>query len=657
MISRTHVILAGLAVASAAPAVAGPDFSPSKKGQYPSTNFNAPDVDKLTIHGTGSTGEIPNMTVGGRPLSGLLSAIPQIENGQVKFFNGPVLGTIGPDGKFTLTPEAVTAPSLTVTGPGLSGPIDSGTVGGTAIPAILGSKAPLANPRFSGTVTAPAFAGSGVASTAPRGDGALQRLDGMVPALDIARAEIPARAIILRSFVVSGYATAGDAGSGARYVRGTSSGLMAVQDAAGTWWQLDLSAGEIRAEWLGVVPNSDAAAASNASAINAGLAALGARGGGRLILPTGQIYVGSTLLNRWNYTYLDGSGLPVAPYGNPVYPTTIVPTFAGTVIKHYSDLSGNYLVNGGGLRNFRVIGNGIATRNVEINTVWDGEYRFRSEDAVGTEGVYVYGDVVAGGGSVQRMNMNISAVQVMPGAAAAANCVTFDGAATANVSINDNVRLDLAYKNGNALELKNSDNNEIYLRAFKYPGGTGRPFIARAHANPDRVARSNRLAFYSAYDGIGYVEGTEAAAYPASLRIQYLDQDNATPVPGRGTAASLAVDGITVGYTPQVTALSGTIANANVAARWSQHGHTITVTAQVNIVDNGTGSSRVMVSLPFPHNGNTPAGTVSGYQNSTGVGLTGLIYGNQAYIVASNGSYPVTGANQQLIVTLVYETY
>lgn len=49
---------------------------------------------------------------------------------------------------------------FSVTAP-VAGPIDSGTVGGTAITTILGSKAPLASPTFSGTVTAPAFSGGG----------------------------------------------------------------------------------------------------------------------------------------------------------------------------------------------------------------------------------------------------------------------------------------------------------------------------------------------------------------------------------------------------------------------------------------------------------------------------------------------------------------
>lgn len=47
----------------AAPALAGPDYSPAKKGQYPSPNFNAPDADRITLRGEGSTGPVGGMTV------------------------------------------------------------------------------------------------------------------------------------------------------------------------------------------------------------------------------------------------------------------------------------------------------------------------------------------------------------------------------------------------------------------------------------------------------------------------------------------------------------------------------------------------------------------------------------------------------------------
>jgi len=61
--------------------------------------------------------------------------------------------------------------------------------------------------------------------------------------LEITRAQIATTTIPLNCFAVSGYATVGDLGARAVYVRGTSSGPMAIQDAAGTWWELSTTAG------------------------------------------------------------------------------------------------------------------------------------------------------------------------------------------------------------------------------------------------------------------------------------------------------------------------------------------------------------------------------------------------------------------------------
>ncbi|QRG06098.1 hypothetical protein EZH22_24410 [Xanthobacter dioxanivorans] len=69
--------------------------------------------------------------------------------------------------------------------------------------------------------------------------------------LEITRAQIATTTIPLNCFAVSGHTTVGDLGAGAVYVRGTSSGPMAVQDAAGTWWELFTKHG-IRAGWCGV---------------------------------------------------------------------------------------------------------------------------------------------------------------------------------------------------------------------------------------------------------------------------------------------------------------------------------------------------------------------------------------------------------------------
>lgn len=69
--------------------------------------------------------------------------------------------------------------------------------------------------------------------------------------LEITRAQIATTTIPLNCFSVSGHTSVGDLGAGAVYVRGTSSGPMAIQDAAGTWWNLFTKHG-IRAGWCGV---------------------------------------------------------------------------------------------------------------------------------------------------------------------------------------------------------------------------------------------------------------------------------------------------------------------------------------------------------------------------------------------------------------------
>ena len=66
-------------------------------------------------------------------------------------------------GKWTLQPER-----LQILGPGSTGDVSAMSIGGTTLPNLLGQKAPLANPTFSGTATVPALNLTGAGST---GDG------------------------------------------------------------------------------------------------------------------------------------------------------------------------------------------------------------------------------------------------------------------------------------------------------------------------------------------------------------------------------------------------------------------------------------------------------------------------------------------------------
>ncbi|MGN8092800.1 tail fiber domain-containing protein [Methylobacterium sp. 22177] len=110
-----------------------------------------------------------------------------------------------------------------------------------------------------------------------------------VVALGIARADIPSRIIPINSFRVSGFAVAGDYGVGATYIRGTSAGPMAIQDAAGTWFQLDLGKPAMQAGWFGVVPNVLTVIQATANRIGLNVAKAYLTTGRTLYLPTGKI--------------------------------------------------------------------------------------------------------------------------------------------------------------------------------------------------------------------------------------------------------------------------------------------------------------------------------------------------------------------------------
>ncbi|ABS68884.1 hypothetical protein Xaut_3656 [Xanthobacter versatilis] len=130
--------------------------------------------------------------------------------------------------------------------------------------------------------------------------------------LGITRADIPSRVIPFRSITLSGFYAAGDLGAGAVYVRGTSSGPMAVRDAAGTWWNLYVSQG-VGAGWFGDLTGADAG-----PVINAAITAMGAVGGGQVRIPAGTFNVATDLVPKSNVTVsgLYGASTLKVPDGN-----------------------------------------------------------------------------------------------------------------------------------------------------------------------------------------------------------------------------------------------------------------------------------------------------------------------------------------------------
>lgn len=102
--------------------------------------------------------------------------------------------------------------------------------------------------------------------------------DGDFLSLNLTRADIASHAIPFNSVIVSGNTTAGDEGSGAVYVRGTSAGPRAIQDAADTWFELS-TPGYAERGWFGASGSTNTASA---------IAALEAAGGGLLRFAPGD---------------------------------------------------------------------------------------------------------------------------------------------------------------------------------------------------------------------------------------------------------------------------------------------------------------------------------------------------------------------------------
>lgn len=99
---------------------------------------------------------------------------------------------------------------------------------------------------------------------------------GAILGLGITRAQISTNVIPTNAFIAAGYATVGDDGAGAPYIRGTSTGLLAIQDSSGTWWNL-LNLGFLKWGWFGATGDN---ATDDSAAIIACCSAVSSFGGG-----------------------------------------------------------------------------------------------------------------------------------------------------------------------------------------------------------------------------------------------------------------------------------------------------------------------------------------------------------------------------------------
>lgn len=297
----------------------------------------------------------------------------------------------------------------------------------------------------------------------------------------------------------------------------------------------------------------------DAPEINAIMAALAERGGGIVELPTANIAVGSTIDNQYQRVFVVGSG-PNWPHDGGSSPspfpqngTRLIPSFAGTVLKHRTPYSiNNIKYFGGGFKHLMVIGNGIATRLLEVDSINGGEYDVYLENCVGTEAAlfkcgYSFVDL-AENCTIQHAKVRLAIRQFNAGAARSCKGVVFQptvgyagGGASgfSNVSFND-FDLYILYWDADALDIISGDNNNIKLIGFRGTGGTGRLVTCRGVVDPSRPVGADSNIF-TKLTGVGaiFAEGTDTVGVTAGVTniVEALDTGNGTAEPTAGTGS------------------------------------------------------------------------------------------------------------------------
>lgn len=403
-----------------------------------------------------------------------------------------------------------------------------------------------------------------------------------------------------------------------------------------------------------------------AAAINAAMAAVAASRGGKIMLPPEVIFLDGTIDNKYSLVTIEGMGSATrSDVGENIYSTVIVPTFSGTAIKHRTPYGGPTTRKNhrGGFTKLSVVGNSIATRLLEVDSINQGEYDLYlsgcvspgGEAALFTSGVT--GVDLGDAADVQACTVKLNIIQVSDTGPNAGNCngVRFDGSANANFSLNREIDIFVRHEHGNGIVLSNTDNNVFNaVVCQRTPGGTGRSFVSLG--GDVLYSRRNVIEYYSA-NSTAYVQGTDGGANPSSLIIHNLDVDNSTPMPEYGPLASVPVLNASRVYTPVVSSSSGAITTAAASATWFTTEHLVTVIASVSVTTNGSGSGSIRITLPVPEKstGLVIPGIVHGVEvAATQKGIIGTVESGYASFRFYDGTYP--GADGRVFrVQFTYE--
>ena len=277
------------------------------------------------------------------------------------------------------------------------------------------------------------------------------------------------------------------------------------------------------------------------SAVQACEAAMVAAGGGFVIFPPGAGRIESTLTKRASgVTWLGlGAGGEHDQTGDDDFVAALYwyGSSGGTMIDFSpTPGAGARRLTGGGIVGLGLFGRGSAAIGVSAKSVQDAEIRVYGENFTST---VAYVGVVATLGEARDSQQNRIRVLAKQVGASSGSIITLDGDSGANASHNK-IHVRGLYKFGDAVDLINCDNNEIYQWTYRFGGGTGKGLRSRGGATAQEAARANTWTQLMAGDGGVHIEGTDSGWASASVRNVCLswDNDNMSYEPTIGVGAS-----------------------------------------------------------------------------------------------------------------------
>lgn len=119
--------------------------------------------------------------------------------------------------------------------------------------------------------------------------------------------------------------------------------------------------------------------------------------------------------------------------------------------------------------------------------------------------------------------------------------------------------------------------------------------------------------------------------------------------------ASALSDYVTGTYTPAVSAGTGTITSYTASGEYTKIGRLVTVTANVNITDNGTGAGYLIISLPGGYSAATANYQMGAGKEEAALGTMLQVKGAGAdmHVLQYDGTYP-GGSGYLIYVTITY---